>query len=147
MENHGCTWNGTEEVFWEAQYCSISRVDFLGRKLTEMTSHIDVLRNWAYSFCVLGYFYHSRPGVTSFLVPSRTTERYLQAKLQCLHTRACQARVHSLITTCSDFICTMILQSSSNTLLRLCLVEGEVWILVEIKDDVTEKFGVYDRLM
>ena len=30
---------------------------------------------------------------------------------------------------------------------RLCLVQREVWILVEIGDDVTEKLCVYDRLM
>ena len=32
-------------------------------------------------------------------------------------------------------------------LYRLCLVGFKVWILVEIKDDVSEKLYVYDRLM
>ena len=30
---------------------------------------------------------------------------------------------------------------------RLCLVGSKVWILVEIRDDVTEKLCMYDRLM
>ena len=33
------------------------------------------------------------------------------------------------------------------TYLRLCLVGSKVWILVKIRDDVTEKLCVYDRLM
>jgi hypothetical protein len=36
---------------------------------------------------------------------------------------------------------------SSTMLLRLCLIQRKVWILVEIGDDVTEKLCVYDRLM
>jgi hypothetical protein len=31
--------------------------------------------------------------------------------------------------------------------ISVCLVQRKVWILVEIEDDVTEKFCVYDRLM
>jgi hypothetical protein len=30
---------------------------------------------------------------------------------------------------------------------RLCLVQRKVWIFVKIRDDVTEKLCVYDRLM
>jgi hypothetical protein len=36
---------------------------------------------------------------------------------------------------------------SVQKLLRLCLVQRKVWILVEIGDDVTEKLCVYDMLM